>query len=185
LTPKVIQSQYKDLNFPFIFGKIDVTQDMLNDQMLDNAVKLKRKFPYTCKSMKFNAQNVVLTTPLLKFYLSRGLKVTNVYWAMQFLPEEKPFCRFIDEMVKIRINAVGKNKPLGDRAKFTMNSCIGKVKTYEIYDILDIFLNKFGNYFHVNTFIRSLWNEFRKTPENFICTTEKFISSHQYTFIRE
>ena len=50
--------------------------------MLADAKKRKRKFPYPCKSMKFNAKEIVLTTPLLKFYLSHGLKVTNVYWGM-------------------------------------------------------------------------------------------------------
>ena len=101
---------------------------MLTQNVLYDAMKLKRKFPYTCKSMKFDAVDIVLTTPLLVFYLSWGLEVTNVHWAMQFLPGQQPFRQFIDEIVKIRIAAVGNNKPLGDRAKFTMNSCIGTVK---------------------------------------------------------
>jgi hypothetical protein len=103
---------------------------MLTPKMIEDAKKLKREFPYSCKSMKFNAKAIVLTTPLLNFYLSIGLKVTNVYWGMQFLSNQKPFRRFISEMVKIRIGAVGTNKPLGDRAKFTMNSCIGKSYIY-------------------------------------------------------
>lgn len=125
ITPKHIQSKYQNINFPFIFGKIEVTPEMLNPKILDQAKN--RKFPYECKSMKFNAENMILATPLLKYYLSLGLQVTNVHWAMQFLSDQKPFCGFIDKMVQIRINAVGNNKPLGERAKFTMNSSIGKV----------------------------------------------------------
>ena len=129
-TPVHIQAKYKNINFPFIFGRIEVTPEMLDQKVLNSAKKLNRKFPNTCKSMKYNAKNIILTTPLLKFYLSLGLEVANVHWAMQFLSGQRPFRRFIDEMVKIRISAVGHNKPLGDRAKFTMNSCIGKVQLF-------------------------------------------------------
>ena len=126
-TPIHVQEKFKALNFPFIFGHVFVEAEMLTTKILADAQQMNRKFPYACKSLKFNAKEIVLTTPLLQFYLSLGMEVTFVHWAMQFLPEQKPFRKFIDEMVKIRINAVGNNKPLGDRAKFTMNSCIGKV----------------------------------------------------------
>ena len=140
VTPKDVQLKYKDLNFPFIFGNVNVEPDMLTEKMLADAKLRNRKFPYACKSLKFNANEVVLTTPLLKFYLSYGLVITKVHWAMQFLPDQKPFCKFIDEMVKIRINAVGNNKPLGGRAKFTMNSCIGRVMI-NLYHFLNLTKN--------------------------------------------
>jgi hypothetical protein len=126
VTPKIIQDKYEDLGFPFIFSRAEITEDMLSQKMLENAKLVGKKFPYECMTLVHNAKNQVLATPMIRFYLEIGMKITNVEWAIQYIRGDKPFKKFIDSMVKVRINSFGANKPLGDRAKFTMNSCIGR-----------------------------------------------------------
>ena len=43
-----------------------------------------------------------------------------------FFIQEAPFSKFVSDLVDVRVNAVGNNAPLGDRAKFAMNSAIGR-----------------------------------------------------------
>jgi len=57
--------------------------------------------------------------------LDLGLIVTNVYWALQYVPT-KPFEPFVKDLVEVRIRSVNSNTSVGDRAKFTLNSCVGR-----------------------------------------------------------
>ena len=113
------------MNFPFIFQPIEVNEDMLSENLLAQAKKNNRKFPYKCMSLTYNAKNFIVATPLLKFYMGIGMRVNKVHWAMEYVPT-KPFQKFVKEMVDIRIRSVGNNPSLGDRAKFTLNSCVGR-----------------------------------------------------------
>ena len=54
--------------FPPIFKKVSVTADMVNEKMRNG------KFPREVNTMCFNADNILLTTNLLRFYLEIGLK---------------------------------------------------------------------------------------------------------------
>ena len=126
-TPKNIQEKYKNLNFPFIFAKTDVTESMLSPSTLKTAKLLGREFPHSCLTMRHNKNKIILATPLLKFYLSLGMEASNIEWALEYLADEKPFEGYVKEMVKVRIASVGVNEPLGARAKFTLNSSAGRM----------------------------------------------------------
>ena len=124
-TPVAVIDKYKHLNFPLIFGEAQITEDMLSKSVAKQVSDAKVKLPYKCMTLKWNADAIILTTPLLQFYLSIGMEISNLQWALQY-HETKPFKHFVQEMVDIRISSYGKNKPLGDRAKFTLNSCCGR-----------------------------------------------------------
>ena len=73
------------------------------------------------------------------------MKAHSLSWAIQYI-EGSPFSKFVKDMVEISIAAYGNNGPLGDRAKFTLNSCVGRfgsvlclVKYYKI--LIDFRLN--------------------------------------------
>jgi hypothetical protein len=137
-TPKHIQEKYKNLNFPFIFAKTEVTESMLSPLTLKTAKLLGREFPHSCLTMRHNKKQIILATPMLKFYLSLGMEATNMEWALEYLADEKPFENFVSEMVKVRIASVGVNEPLGARAKFTLNSSAGRmgmnIERYTIFN---------------------------------------------------
>jgi hypothetical protein len=63
------EDKIKDLiDFPPIFQKVEITSDMVNEQMRNG------KFPRTVNTMTFNATEKLFETNLLQFYLRTGLK---------------------------------------------------------------------------------------------------------------
>ena len=72
-----------------------------------------------------NTDNRLVATPLLMFYMELGIQVEELYYALQYC-EATPFSKFVDELVDIRVKSFGVNAPLGDRAKFSLNSAIGR-----------------------------------------------------------
>ena len=84
-----------------------------------------RKFPVEALCLTWNAENFLGVTPLLKFYLNIGIKITKIHYAVNYT-RGRPFKKFVDDMVAVRVAAVGKNDPLGQRAKFTLNSMAGR-----------------------------------------------------------
>ena len=124
-TPVEIVKKYERMNFPFIFRKTEITESMVSKKNLKLANENKREFPHSCVTLTHNATNFIVTTPLLQFYLKIGLVVTEIHWAIQYIPT-KPFEKFVQELVEVRIASVNTNASLGDRAKFTLNSCVGR-----------------------------------------------------------
>ena len=127
--PKVIE-EYGHLNFPFIFRKFEVTEDLLSNSMKNLARENGKQFPMETRTLTWNADNIILTTEMIEFYNEIGMQVSNIRWALQYVPS-KPFTNFVNKMIDQRIKAMGdettpENKPLGERAKFCLNSCIGR-----------------------------------------------------------
>lgn len=128
-TPKDVAEKYRKLNFPLIFHHVEVTEDMLHPDMLEKAKAKGRKFPQTQKTLSWNAKEYIGCTPLLRFYMNLGMKVTNIQWALNY-QRGKPFKGFVAELVEERIRAsqaIPEDKPRGDRAKFVLNSAVGKL----------------------------------------------------------
>ena len=98
---------------------------MLDPSILKKAQDQGRSFPYETRTLTWNADGLVIVTPLLRRYLQLGLKIKHIHYAVQYAPT-KPFQKFVDELVEIRIKSVGTNPALGDRAKFTLNSACGR-----------------------------------------------------------
>lgn len=125
-TPPDVIAEFGHLNFPLIFRKLEVSEDMLAEKMKGLARLANKKFPAETRTLTWNAEDIVLTTPTIRFYMRLGMKISNLRWAVQYHPSE-PFGKFVDGMVKIRIDAKKTgNGPLGDRAKFCLNSCVGR-----------------------------------------------------------
>jgi len=124
-TPKDVIEKFKGLNFPFIFDKKSITEDLVSTRMRNLAKSHGRKFPYQAMTLSYNADNRLVVTPLLRFYLSLGMVVEELYYCIEYI-EAKPFGKFVDKLVDLRVRSVGVNKPQGDRAKFTLNSAIGR-----------------------------------------------------------
>ena len=125
-TPPEVIAELEHLNFPFIFRKCEATEEMLSPNMQRLARECKKTFPKETRTLTWNAEDLILTTTMVDFYLKLGMIVSNIRWAVQYYPS-KPFEDFVDGMVKIRIEALKTdNAPLGDRAKFCLNSCVGR-----------------------------------------------------------
>ena len=58
---------------------------MLEPKMRQMAQENNFKFPYNVMTLTYNSDERILATPLLKFYLSLGMVVEHVYYAMEFI----------------------------------------------------------------------------------------------------
>lgn len=141
MTPPEIIAEYEHLNFPVIFRlfsqflrvcllynflrKLNVEEEMLDPSILEKAKSQGRTFPYETRTLTWSAEEIILVTPLLRRYLQLGLKITKVYYAIQYAPT-KPFDLFVDELVEERIKYNKVNDARSDRAKFTLNSACGR-----------------------------------------------------------
>ena len=125
-TPPSVIAEYEHMNFPLIFRKVEVSENMLSERMKEIAKMSKKKFPDVTRTLTWNAEDIVLTTPTIQFYMRLGMKFSNISWAAQYVPT-RPFHKFVKSLVKERIDATKKeNKPRGERAKFCLNSCVGR-----------------------------------------------------------
>ena len=124
-TPIEIIKKYECLNFPFIFDRKEIQNEMLEPKMAEIANINGVGFPYSTTTLCYNSDERILATPLIKFYLSLGMEVEHIYYALEYI-KQKPFTSFVSELVDIRVKSVGVNSSRGDRAKLTLNSSIGK-----------------------------------------------------------
>ena len=98
---------------------------MMQEHMRKLAEEGKRKFPKEALCLTWNAKEFLGVTPLLKFYLDIGMVIDKIHYAVNYT-RSRPFKKFVDDMVAVRVAAVGTNDPLGQRAKFTLNSMAGR-----------------------------------------------------------
>ena len=127
-TPEDVIEKYKHLNFPFIFNSLEITEDLLSPETLEMANARKINFPFSAKTLTWNAKKFIGCTPLLRFYLSLGMKLSNIRWALEY-QRGAPFKDFVNLMVDERVQAAEEevpNQPRGDRAKFVLNSAVAK-----------------------------------------------------------
>ena len=58
---------------------------MLNEKVKRIAAENHIKFPYEVMTLVYNTDNRVVATPMLKFYLSLGMVVDHIYYAIQYV----------------------------------------------------------------------------------------------------
>ena len=132
-TPQEVINRYRKLNFPLIFRYLEISEDMLPSEILEQARDRQTQFPLNAKTLCWNAEGYVGCTPLLKFYASLGMKISNLQWALEY-ESGTPFKDFVDELVEERIKALKeKDDTRGDRAKFVLNSAVGKLLLRILY----------------------------------------------------
>ena len=124
-TPLEVIKKYECLNFPFIFDRKEIKSEMLDAKMREITKLNGVSFPYSTTTLCYNSDERILATPLIKFYLSLGLEIEHIYFAIEYI-KQKPFTKYVSQLVDIRVRNVGVNATKGDRAKLTLNSSIGK-----------------------------------------------------------
>ena len=77
-TPPEVIAEYEHLNFPFIFRKCEITEEMLSPAMRQMAREGKKTFPKETRTLTWNAEDLVLTTTMVEFYLFLGMRISNI-----------------------------------------------------------------------------------------------------------
>ena len=84
-TPRELIEQFGEFLFPPLFCRMQITPEMLSDYMKTRMVEEDRsKYPTTIVQ-RFNAKDIYLMTPLVKFYASRGMKISNITRFEQYI----------------------------------------------------------------------------------------------------
>ena len=85
-TPAELKSTFKEM--PPVFKNVEVSRDDVGDMMRQYAEEHKiMQQPRRMLISSYFGQKILLTTPLLQWYLAHGLKVTKIYQVMQYWPE--------------------------------------------------------------------------------------------------
>lgn len=114
-TPVAIQEEFEAAGFlfPFLIKKMEITEDLLSPYMQKRFIMREQK-PSTTTIQCFNAKDIFLHTSLVQFYLSRGLKISNITHFVQFIGGTalKPFADQITQMRKEATYANDETKSL-------------------------------------------------------------------------
>ena len=120
-------------NFPPIIRRLEVTKDYLSEYMADryaqknpNGPELKRETVVQC----FSAESHLLMTPLIRFYLKIGLKITKIHRVIQYQPH-RALSPFVKHVTSMRIDGEkAGNKTKANSAKTFGNAGYGKVISF-------------------------------------------------------
>ena len=124
--PPPIYEKYKDLNFPPIIKRLQITPEMLSPYMKEKIRKENAELRETVVQT-FNADGLLMLTETAKFYIDIGLEVSNVTKFIQYRGE-KMMSEFVNKVTNGRISAIlDEEDELGLVYKNVGNSSYGKL----------------------------------------------------------
>ena len=102
-----------------------VTGDHMMDLIQQNGINLKKR---RLLISAMAAKDILLSTPLLKWYLQKGLIVTNINQVVEYVPT-KPFVGFVNDITHHRQMAdkLPSKKIIALNKKLTGNSSYGSL----------------------------------------------------------
>lgn len=115
-TPVSIQAEFEEAGFlfPFLIKKMELNEEHLSPYMHERFIEREQKFKSTTTVQCYNAKQIFLHTSLIQFYLSRGLKISNISHFIQYIGgcALKPFADQITQMRKDATYANDETKSL-------------------------------------------------------------------------
>ena len=127
-SPDDVVNHFLKLNHPPIFQHVQVEYDMVNENFRQVLEAKKCKFPLDKQlTLGFNATGYLLTTDLAVFYLSKGMKLSNLQIAVEY-PKTQPLAKFVNLVTNKRKEATRlKDNNLQQTFKLVMNSSYGRL----------------------------------------------------------
>ena len=126
--PEQLRDKFSEFSPLFVIS--EVPEDQIPQHMKDYQINTGRKKIKNNKKLLgvMKAEKILLYSPLLKWYLNHGLKVTKIHRYISYT-SSRPFAWFPEEVSSARRAADNdKNKrQLGDTAKLKGNSFYGKM----------------------------------------------------------
>ena len=109
------------INFPPIIKRMNIDLDMVSPYMMDVCQKRGTKFPVETVVQGYSAENHLLFTPLARFYLAKGLKISNIQYFIQYR-RDRALKDFVSKITTMRKDADRDGKPTkGTTAKLCGN----------------------------------------------------------------
>ena len=140
-TPQAVIDKIKWLNFPPIIRRESIDESLMTPYMKKRVLERGYKLPQISPIQCFHGQQLLLYTPLAKFYLDLGLKLENITSFIQY-QESFVLRKFVSKITEGRIGAKRKRNPELELAfKVIGNSGYGKlgesVKKYTRTKLVD------------------------------------------------
>ena len=125
--PSVIE-HFMKLNHPPIFTHENIEKEMVGSHMQSLLEERKAKFPLERQlTLVFHRKQYVLNTDLAKFYIEKGMILSNLSLAIEYT-RSKPMSKFVEKVTAKRKEAtlLG-DKHLQNTWKLIMNSSYGRL----------------------------------------------------------
>ena len=103
-TPRELIESFGEFLFPPLFCRMQITSDLVSDYMRRRMCEDDNERQPTTIVQRFNAKGIFLMTPLVKFYVSRGMKVSNITECIQYIGGEA-FDSFVETCYRERVAA--------------------------------------------------------------------------------
>ena len=102
--PEVIR-RFSEVGFGTIFRHMEVDESMIHPTYLSKLKDLKRPFPLDkVLTLAFHAKSILITTELAKFYMSLGMKLSNLTEALEY-ECDTPLANFVNTVTEERKKA--------------------------------------------------------------------------------
>ena len=125
--PDEIYESIKSINFPPVIQRGVIDENLLSPYMAERCKAREYKLPQKTLIQTFNGKQLLLYTPVLKFYMDLGLIISNVTKFVQF-KAATPLEPFVQKITEGRIAACeAGNDPLELAYKIIGNSGYGKL----------------------------------------------------------
>ena len=126
-SPPAVIDHFSKLNHPPIFAHKCLDEDMVGSPMKKLLKERSAKFPLEKQlTLVFHHEQYVLNTDLAKFYIEKGMQLTNLTLAIEYT-KSKPLADFVNTVTEKRKEATRKgDQNLQNTWKLIMNSCYGR-----------------------------------------------------------
>ena len=143
-TPVELIKEYEEAGFlfPLVIKRQEITNEFLSPYMRERFVEESAKIDRQTVIQSYNGTQILAFTPIIQFWLSRGMRISNVTKFYQFVPGKalKPFA---DKVYNMRCQATyEKDESKGNTAKIFGNS--GKFRRYIHYLVYYLGYGKCG-----------------------------------------
>ena len=125
--PNEVFEKIKSINFPPVIRRGIIDEDLLSPYMAERCRAREYKMPQKTLIQTYNGQQLLLYTPVIKFYMDLGLEISNITKFIQF-KAARPLEPFVKKITEGRIEACeNDNAPLELAYKIIGNSGYGKL----------------------------------------------------------
>ena len=132
-TPENLIKEYEEAGFlfPLVIRREEITAEYLSSYMKERFAEESAKIDRKTVIQSYNGTQILVFTPIIQFWISRGMKISNITKFYQFVPGKalKPFA---DKVYNMRCEATyEKDESKGNTAKIFGNS--GKFSFYDFH----------------------------------------------------
>ena len=85
-SPKEFIDKYLHLNFPPVIRRQTIEKSHMSGYMFERFVSTERKTGIYSLIQSFHGKSLILFSPLAKFYMEIGLRLSNVQYFIQYQP---------------------------------------------------------------------------------------------------